>query len=279
MFKFIFVFLVTAVSSLATAAITQTCGQMEQPVPYSYCITKAPNSSLDVLYYFHGGGGDANQWPTISKGIYLNWESSGVQPPVVITISFGEYWLLVEPNGSENSGLLPVFQQAVMPQMEMLAVGGVAARRLLMGLSMGGFNSTQVLAKMPPETFSRAVMACPALVNLSPFASEKEILEHSVQTGADIATLTSLSFIAKAFVPDEQTWNSQVNPYQLLPLIAANPVPLLIGINQLDHNFKPGGDAFAQMLLPLKQLTQIQSWPGGHCALDSASIAQFLATP
>lgn len=267
-------------TTLAFATNTETCGQIDQPVPYSYCITKTVGSTnQEVLYFFHGGGGSENQWNQMSPAIYAEWTAMGAQPPVVITISFGEYWLLVDPNGAENSGLLPVFAQAVIPQMENLALGAPAAKRSLMGLSMGGFNGTQVLAKLPPETFSRVALVCPALVDLSPFASQQEILEYSVAHKADIATLNSLSFIAKAFVLDEATWDTQVSPYALVPNIINVQAPLLIAINQWDNNFKHGGEVFAQSLLMQKQSLHVESWSGGHCDLDEASIAAFFTQP
>lgn len=265
-------------ASVTFAANTQTCGQLEQPVSYSYCITKTVGSTnQDVLYFLHGGGGSADQWAGISAGIYSQWNISGTPPPIVVSISFGKYWLLVEPNGSENSGLLPVFHQAVIPQMEILALGAPAQRRLLMGLSMGGFNGIQALAKLPPDTFARASFVCPALVDLSPFSSQNEILDYAVAHGANVATLHSISQIAREFVPDETTWQTQVSPYQLIPQIAGVNVPILMGINQLDNNFKYGADVFAQALLPLKQDAQIQSWPGGHCQLKDSAIATFLS--
>lgn len=276
--KLILIFSILFASNITFAANIETCGQIESPLPYTYCITKTEGSTnTSVLYYFHGGGGSELQWGQISSDIYNQWLARNVNPPTVITVSFGPYWLLVEPNSSPNSGLLDYFEHAVMPQMEMMAIGKIADERMIMGLSMGGFNTAKVLARLPAQTIKRATLVCPAIVDLSPFATKEQVANYvATHPSTDAKSLENLAFIAQAFISDETVWNTTANPLVLTDKVAASQAELLIGTNMDDTTFAPGGQLFAQKVSALIPATVVQEWAGGHCDLDNAAIANFL---
>jgi pimeloyl-ACP methyl ester carboxylesterase len=276
--KIIFSFYIIFATSSSLAANEKLCGQVSAPVGYTYCTTKAKESTnKNVLYYLHGGGGEENEWNTISQEIYTRWLSKNVNPPIVISISFGPYWLLVEQNASPNSGLFDVFQNIVMPQIESIASQDPINERRLLGLSMGGFNSIQLLGKLPANTFSSSAIVCPAIVNLSPWAPDSELQNFSHQTKADLSTLNNISQIAQNFVSNEQTWNNSVSPFALLKNISLSTPSILIATNEDDYTFNPGGSLFAQQLTQLNPTVTSEKWPGGHCAINSASLADFIA--
>ncbi|MCC6137523.1 MAG: hypothetical protein IT287_02745 [Bdellovibrionaceae bacterium] len=277
MTKLMLILSVLLAFNLSFAANVETCGQIENPLPYSYCITKTEGStSTSVLYYLHGGGGSEQQWGSLSSGIYAEWSAKNVNPPVVINVSFGPYWLLVEQNASLNSGLLDFFELAVIPQMEMIALGQLAQERMLFGLSMGGFNSVKLLAKIPAKTFKRAALVCPAIVDLNPYATKQEIADYAQIHGADPKALDDLAFIVQAFIPDAATWDAGANPLVVLDKLSLSETDLFIATNADDKTFAAGGVLLGQKMTALKANTVVQSWPGGHCDLDSKAIANFL---
>jgi pimeloyl-ACP methyl ester carboxylesterase len=276
--KIILSFYFLFATSLALAENEELCGQITAPVSYSYCITKTQGSTnKSILYYMHGGGGDETAWSSASPSIYQRWLSQSVNPPIVINISFGPYWLLVEKNPSPNSGLLDVFQNIVMPQIESIATQEPINERMLIGLSMGGFNTTQLLGKLPANTFSRAALVCPAIVNLSPWASDAEIQNFAQQNNANLGTLYNIVQIAQNFVSDETVWNESVSPFTLIEKISASTPSMLIATNEDDYTFKPGGILFAQQLTTLKTPLVTQTWPGGHCDINGSALADFIA--
>jgi len=268
----------------AASKIAEECGESVEGLAFKYCITRAnSNSNTDVLYFLHIGNGNEHQWKQDLSDVQSELAKTSAQPPVVITVSFGPFWLLVEKNKTPKSGLLEVFRDQIMPKMEMLALGRQAQRRLLMGASMGGFNSAALLLKLPPKTFDRVVIACPALLDLSPWASEADTAAFIQRLNVHPKTVENMSKIAKMFVADEKTWKEKVNPLDLIAKRESTPIelpPLLVAGNKDDRNFFEGASIFAQKATErakgTKAVVNWKSWPGGHCQLDAAATAGFL---
>jgi acetyl esterase/lipase len=264
--------------SLSVAQGGSDCREEQGPIPYRYCIHKTPGSqNADVLYYLHGGGGNEHQWESSSSGIRDAWAKSGHQAPVVITVSFGLAWFLVEKNSLETSRILSFFLSQVMPAMEKKALGGPAQRRMLMGSSMGGFNAFQLLLNAPPTTFQKVAIVCGAFINLSPWASEKEIEEFARKIGVPARDLREFREIVQAFVPDEATWLSRVSPLDLaLTRFRGHPAKILVAGNSQDAHFFEGSRLLAAAFRAGGVKVEEKIWPGYHCELDSAALADFL---
>ncbi|KYG63808.1 hypothetical protein AZI86_13375 [Bdellovibrio bacteriovorus] len=259
-------------------APVETCGEITSPISYKYCYTtynRTPTSA--VLYYLHGGGGDEHEWTQISQSLNKSWGQDAAGAPVVVNISFGPYWLLVPENSSAQSGLVEIFGNTIIPQMEKLVLGRAAQKRWLMGLSMGGFNGAQVIGNLPAGTFQRALLACPAIVDLSPWASDNELLDYVKKHGADLRTLKAIAQIAQPFVPDSATWHEVISPFTLLTPIRQNVSSLFIATNQQDRTFQYGGNLFAKKIREQKSDVKFESWSGGHCHLNGEAIKKYFS--
>src|SRR5947209_5243815 len=101
-------FLSTIVSTLSFAELTNECKQGTRPVAYDYCITRvAGSTNPDVIYHFHGLTQDHLAWVKDSLGVQIEkiWEQDRFAAPTVVSISFGQWWLLAEKNTKPQSGL------------------------------------------------------------------------------------------------------------------------------------------------------------------------------
>lgn len=272
------IFTLLFLSQISCAQTVKTCGEAKKPASYKYCITKDEKSSnRDVLYYFHGGGGSEREWAGVSKGIYQHWDKIGHQAPVVITISAGRFWLLVEKNTLPQSGFLETFKNYIMPDLELLALGQKAKRRMIFGASMGGFNTARAIMELPANTFSRAAMFCPAFINLSPWASEAAAKAFVEKSGANLRTIQTVSQIVKMFVPNEKYWFEKVSPLDNFISIVADRGPkIFVATNEDDKTFVGGGKLFAERVKSSGADILVREWPGGHCFLNAVEVAEFL---
>jgi len=102
---------------------------------------------------------------TTPSQVRSEWAKNHERVPTVISVSFGPVWLLAEKNGSPYSGLLNAFTEKVMPMLE-AQLGGLHGRRLIVGESMGGFNTLQVALKT--RLFAKAAALCAPMAGVSP---------------------------------------------------------------------------------------------------------------
>lgn len=281
-----------SVFSFVTAAgaaedFTTQCAQFSPPVQGGYCIHKPMDSeSSDVVYYFHGLGGNEKYWSQENyypAQIREVWRHHHAAFPTVISVSFGPVWLLAQKNSSHVSGLFELFTQKVMPLLEN-QIGGVKGRRLVVGESMGGFNTLQVAMKT--HLFDKAAALCAPMSELSPFASQADV-DAYVKASAAYAyylesqpTLVAASVqksiqLATTFYPKPSDWAS------------ADPLELATGFHSVSQFYLAIGfyDQYASYNANLKfagilkengvQIELRPQW-GGHCAIDIPSLAQFL---
>lgn len=268
--------LATLFSALLVQA-KETCGEITQPNPYKFCISKTPGSSnTDVLFYLHGGSGSGHEGKGIVDRLAKTWKRQKHEAPVVITVSFGPLWLLVGRNNSPNSGLLEIFIESIIPEMEKRAVGGPAKRRLLAGYSMGGFNSAQVLFNVPAGFFAKTAVICPAMIDLSPWASRSAIAQHAKDLGIPVQTLNNLVATVQHFVDDEVFYQTEVDPIALARTHLQGKTDLLVAVNEDDEVFRDGGEKFIKAAASAGVSIESQSWKGGHCKTDVAKLAKFL---
>lgn len=264
---------------------THDCGTVKQTPAWSYCISHdIQSSNPDVVYLFHPAGTTHTYWkdggPSVTK-IISEWTQRNMEPPTVVSISFGFYWLLVSKNESPQSGLYPVFEESVLPTIEKklgeLKQGPPRkGKRILLGFAMGAFNAIQVAMRLP-ERFEKAALLCPAITSISPYASLEEKALFISRTKAKPLMVARAIAIAKTFLPSESTWKAQ-SPIHTGKLFLHSKTPsLAISIGKLDeYGFFEGTEMFAKVAD--KQGVDTQFWPveGGHCEFDAEKIAAFL---
>lgn len=226
---------------------------------FDYCVQKGSDT---VLYYLHGAGQSHRSWSkwSVARNLEKEFAKNGVPVPTVVSVSFGQYWIL------KNGDRLERFTDIAMPYIEKRI--GVPKRRWLWGLSMGGFNAAQLLLRYP-KMWSTVVLSCPAITPLSPYAEAEEIQEYIARNEADPRKVRwMLSFSRKAF--GEREWPEH-DPLALASNAPALP-PVFIECGDKDeYGFYEGARSFADAVGA--DFHPVAG--GGHCVVTHA-IAEHL---
>lgn len=255
------------------------CVDVADPIPWTYCKTVTQGSrNRDLLYHFHGRGGSAKSWTEddyYTKLVLGEWARNRVHPPTIVSISFGPIWLLVEKNTSPDSGLLEAFEKVIMPTVEK-DLKNFSGRRLLVGESMGGFNATQVALKQG-QYFAKVAILCPAITEISPFATQAEIEKYLSTHKANPQNVKEMILLAHAFMPTEADW-LKASPLDVAKTHLGPRTPsLYLSCGFYDEfGFFPGSERFAEMAWQKHARLQWRPLYGGHCATDVISLAAFL---
>ena len=270
-------------------AVEQRCGTFPGGIPGGYCIhTPTENHSDDLVYYFHGMGGSQNDWIDpwyYTQQIRQEWKAKGVKVPTVIAISFGPQWFLAEKNNSPYSGLFELFTKDVMPILE--ANVGPFKRRMVMGESMGGLNTTQLALKT--NLFVKAAIICAPMSEVSPFASPAVIRAHVEKSSAyayyrqtnpadpDFVFNTAMEAaqIAQKIFPTQTDFDT-ADPLNLAKSSSTSTSLYVVAGFTDRYALYEGNQKFVQLLNTNgKSVEWHPSW-GGHCVVDVASLAKFL---
>jgi hypothetical protein len=256
--------------------IQMQCFNESKPLPWSFCINRAPgNNSQNLIYYFHGRNGSATWWndETYYSGeVEKLWKTEGLSHPIVVSISFGRQWLLTE---AEN-GLLPIFMNQVMPRVE-AEVGRPIARRLAVGESMGGINALVIGLKASGK-FSKVAALCPPLPTVSPNSSFAEMASYIRLTSTSWRRAGMMLWFSRKFSPTDSVW------------LDSNPVPLSRQFNgssgvqfylscglKDEWGCQEGAESVVKNIQRRGGKVEWHLMPGGHCDIDSRSLALFLA--
>jgi pimeloyl-ACP methyl ester carboxylesterase len=280
----LFLVLFMAFLSLGAQAASpgdHVCGsETIQSVPFNWCIDYGdPSLNSDFVYYMHSLGGSEENWAAEPQGNLVRdeWKRLGVASPTVISVSFGAAWLLTEVAQPSRPALYGIFVHDIMPLMES-KLPAQRGRRLLVGISMGGFNSAQLLTKNG-ELFDRVAMVCPAIAVVSPHADQAEIdafvERHKDYINPDLVK-GMLKWGRREFLT-EQDWLDH-SPVLLASRLTPKSPVLQISCGDRDEfGFNEGAQAFAQKAMAMGVNTTWELIPGGHCVMDTVQIARFLA--
>ncbi|MCX6123756.1 MAG: alpha/beta hydrolase-fold protein, partial [Proteobacteria bacterium] len=174
---------------------------------WSYCVNQTSNyDSQTILYHFHGRNGAATWWNDdtyYSAEIQRHWRQTGVTPPLVVSISFGKLWLLVDWEAANAPNLYHIFLDTAMQTVEQ-RLGMPIKERMLVGESMGGFNALLIGLK-DKSRFLKVAALCPPLPTVSPFASWHDKISYVTASSTSWKRATTLLFFAHIFFPDKQT--------------------------------------------------------------------------
>jgi len=240
-----------------------------------YCVTETLGSeNPNTLYYMHGVQGDEEIWERDGILLRAAWQLGNVDPPRVITLSFGPTWLLGEKNSSSRSGLLERLFQEILPEIERNIEGISNKNRYLFGLSMGGFNAIQMMS-YHPEMFVKVALACPAVTTVGPFAPEKEVQEYIKRTKASEENVRFTIALAREYFPTQETWQ-HAWPLQLADRMGSHFPPVYVsGATKDSFGFQEGDMAFARRAQSRGVKIQTEMVPGPHCLYNGSSIANF----
>ena len=287
------IFLILCISSISFAEtsstmavdsnhFTQECHDFENTRAV-YCVNRVKGStSQDVVYFFHGIFMTAKDWP-MSSAIYdrvsKNWFKLGVRAPIVISISYGPIWMAVRKNTSPLSGRRDEIANRVIPGIEK-SLRLNPTSRVGFGASMGGFNLTQITLRYP-YLFNRVALVCPAILNLSPYASFSQVsdfvqLAQSRGTDAKRIYVLMYQIFGLGFLPNENEW-SRVNIFNIVKYNIGQLPPLFISTGRSDpYGFFEGSKDFVEVMQRQNRSIQWHPVEGKHCSFDSESLNKFL---
>ncbi len=260
------------------ANVDMQCYEENVPISWSYCINKAEDFTNEVvLYHFHGRNGNATWWNDDSyytADVHRHWQKVGISPPIVVSVSFGKLWLLID--SADEPNIYQIFLKHVMEVVES-KLGAPIRERMLVGESMGGFNALLVGLK-DKVRFSRVAALCPPLPTVSPFASWKEKLTYIADSSLSWKRAAMLVFFAYKFFPDRDTWTMN-DPLSLTSKVEKDKTPnLYLTCGAIDSwGCMEGSEAIAKAVAAKSGEIEWIPRSGGHCDIDSKSLAEFLA--
>jgi S-formylglutathione hydrolase FrmB len=249
---------------------------------WKYCAHVYANSSRKVMYYFHGMNGNERSWRLegFERKILKRWVEKGEQPPIVVSVSFGPTWLMVEKNSSKLSGIYEIFMNEIVPTIQNQVLRIQAEENWLMGVSMGGFNASQVYFKNP-GFFTRAAIVCAAMTIVSPFDGKDKIHEYRERTHAKDLWVTAAMNISKDYLPTKEDWLRESPITQAISHFSPQSTPLYISNGTSDGFGFHEGDIIFGWIAKFKGAPIEQNFYAkkGHCEVDPLPIADYLARP
>jgi pimeloyl-ACP methyl ester carboxylesterase len=261
----------TAPPALPNVTCTQSSGGGYW---YDYCLHKVGTSTNpDVVYYLHGLNGSQYEWedsPYYSQ-IYALW---GNQAPTVVSITYGSIWLLAQTNSSGYSGLYENFVNTALPAIE-TANSLKPRRRLLFGLSMGGFNAVELYLKNP-NLFASVALACPAITTVGPYDGSNAINNYINRTNASAYDVNEAIYVSETYFPTEADWLNAA-PLTLVNNVNASFPPLYVsGGMQDQYGFFEGASQFVAAVTARGAKASWTPLQGGHCTFDWQGTSLFL---
>lgn len=278
-------------STTTAFAADPHCQPMDSPLQgqkAELCIYPGEKNA-DVLYYLHGMNGKAEVWgdPGFwAEQLRTYWKAHGEGAPTVVSVSFGEVWLLgPKTTAPYGFGSFDLFTDKVMPMIE-AKLGGIKGRRLLLGDSMGGFNSLQL--GMKTDLFVKVAALCAPMGdgNVGPFSSDADVAAYinastALKSGHHTFDELKDSFdtiktVVSAFWTANE-WPAS-DPIEIARSLRGPRKPkYYLAAGYFDHYLTYEGNvAFAGFLA--KSGTSVEWRPqwGDHCAIDIPSLGEFL---
>lgn len=247
----------------------------QQGYAYKYCIRNVDRTkNQDIIYFFHGLNGNEETWFTQTFGtgmVERKWHFRGYDP-TIITISFGDVWLLVN---NHRFPLLPLFKDYMMPFLEGKVGGLGKGRRMIIGQSMGGFNAIEAAMEYP-STFSKVLLMCPAITTVGPFDSQTDIQSYITRTGARPSLVKLMLGISKQVFINDLDWQRHDPLKRIATYKGPKPAIYVSTGMKDDFGFQEGSEQFATIAKKRGFKSQWVPVPGGHCNFDRRTSANFI---
>ncbi len=241
------------------------------------CIyTSVNGSNGGIAYHLHGRNLDETVWNDrdyYTSLIQQYWANRNVKPPKVVSVTFGPVWLFA-PSSNSDADLANIFKNEVIAEVEKRT--GKPTYRTLFGESMGGLNSL-VLGLKTKGLFNKIASLCPPLYKESPFSGFSNIRAFLERTGAEPRTILGILALGKKYMRGEEDWK-EFSPIEILDHIDISKTPkiyLSCGLYDKYGNFE-GADFFVKKASKMGMKIDWRPLYGGHCAVDVASVAEFL---
>lgn len=257
---------------LAAPKISTECAAEADMSFCRYRPTNSPEDPETTLYYFHYATGDAQSLYRLglAGALYNYYHKAGLPAPRLISVSYGTHWLFSNRPGKRQVVSTSRFLHEALPALEKRF--GASPKKLIWGMSQGGYNALELLLERPGD-WQAAAVSCPALYAVDPFSDEAGPLAKRM--GAPKSWVEDGMALFNTRLADSQTWKTEepigrVRTAQELP-------PLLIQANLSDEfGFREGAGALAEAWTN-HGIVNLEKESGGHCVNDVAKVAAFFA--
>ena len=267
--------LTLAIAGVVLAAAAGGCASLradcQKSGAFDFCVTRAERSEVraPVLYYFHGGGGDAREWAEsgLGRSARAAMQSLG-QHFHVVGVSLGAYRLYRE----DEEAMLFV---RVMAEAEFALGDRWDGRRFIAGVSMGGFTALSIYLRHPGK-FEAAAASSPTLFAFDPtMPGEMDAFVRRNRVAASHAGVLKARF--GGHFPSTATWR-QFDPIRLVESAPANArVYISSGTNDRVGLFE-GASAFVRRARERGIRVEFDAQAGaGHGRVDSERVVKFFS--
>ncbi|MGB0899434.1 MAG: alpha/beta hydrolase-fold protein [Psychrobium sp.] len=274
-FPTLFVPLVSQPSTYQTqpiSGVNMHCVDALESQGFNYCVNRSPDSaSKRVIYHFHGRKGTARWWndSTYYTGdVYRHWLELEADIPTVVSISFGPLWLF-------NHDSLHQLTTVIIPKIER-ELAFTVDERLVVGESMGGVNALTLWGQQTTK-FDGVAALCPPLPMVSPYGGVGDLWQYFQHSTTSFKRGLMLLIMGRALYQDDAQWRSLdvLQQFEQGKFIQNTPLYLSCGKKD-DWGCMEGALALLQKARDSEVDIQWQPREGGHCDIDTKSLAAFL---
>lgn len=253
-----------------------------------YCIWNKQDDPKDILYAMHGIlGEEQNYFYKNNNAFCSEWKET--QKPMIISFSYGKTFLLT---GEENSRKKVKINEVISEFIPFIEKNKKPERRHLNGVSMGGFNSLQLISRHP-DFFDKVSLSSPASSLISPYSSLKEINDYAKRTGISANTWKSLrefklkdafinklgplaqSFVVSRYYFSESEWEVD-SPLKFIENSNESYPDIYLGICDTDnYGFFEGNYYLKDLLLPRAKSLEVHTDLLFHGHINIQRIIEF----
>ncbi|WP_435275248.1 alpha/beta hydrolase-fold protein [Psychrobium sp. nBUS_13] len=257
---------------LPISSLTMQCQIATEREAFSYCISRDLESKSErVIYYFHGRNGNERWWndDTYYTGeINQHWRKKGADVPTVVSVSLGPLWLL-------NQDSLRQLNEVLIPNIESTLPFNVA-ERLAVGESMGGVSVLTLWGQGTPK-FDGVAALCPPLPMVSPFDDLKSLISYLGSSTTSIQRGLMMMIMGRALYENDEQWRTLDVIEALKDGKKSITTPLYLSCGKRDDWGCMDGSLSLVVLAKRRNIPlQWEPREGGHCDIDSKSLADFL---
>jgi predicted esterase len=257
---------------LAAPKMSAECGTEGDMSFCRYKPENAPEDPETTIYFLHYATGDEHSLYRLGLAgvLYRTYQKAGLPAPRIISVSYGSHWLFSNRPGRRQVQSTDRFIHEALPWLEKRF--GSSPKKLLWGMSQGGYNALEVLLTRPDDWLAAAV-SCPALYAVDPFSGKAAAVAQRMK--APESWVKDGMALFNTRLADSQAWTAE-EPIGRARSASALP-PLLIQANRGDEfGFFEGADTLAEAWAR-HGLINLEKESGSHCVNDVAKVAEFFA--
>ncbi|MEM8771211.1 MAG: alpha/beta hydrolase-fold protein [Pseudomonadota bacterium] len=259
--------------------VEMNCFQETTPVSWSYCInTVSGSENQDVLYYLHARNGNETWWNDKdyhTGKLYEHWRQNNQTAPTVVSISFGKLWVLKEGEKDGKGSLYEIFTSVVIPEIE-TKLKQLSGKRMIAGISMGGYN-TLIVSMKSKNFFAKSASICAPLPTVSHHDGLWRVISEARSSNTSFRRAVMLWQFSRSYYPEKENWRAN-DPLSLSESFTPDNAPAIYVTCGRKDNWGcfDGTEKFVANISAAGGAIEWVPRDGGHCDIDYASLADFL---